>query len=64
MSDLLKSERITVRFSPEQIARIEKASEIEGRRRGEMVDAGTLLRELTMPRVDEIIAGAVLTQGG
>jgi hypothetical protein len=63
MSDLYKTERMTIRWSAEQLARIERAAEIQSRRKGELIEPGTLVRDLTMPGVDEILASVEATAG-
>lgn len=58
MDDLLKSERLMVRYTPDQLDRISRAAVIQSRRRGEIVDPSSLVRELTVPAVSEILASA------
>lgn len=58
MSKLYKTARMTIRWSPDQFARIERAAKIESRRRGELIEPGALVREVTMPRIEEILAAA------
>jgi hypothetical protein len=58
MDDLLKSERLQMRLTPDQLDRIERAAAIVSRRRGELVDPSSLARELAVPGVNEILASA------
>lgn len=58
MSDLFKTERETIRFTKEQARRLALAAKIESRRKGELVETGPLLRDLGMPLVTAIVAGA------
>jgi hypothetical protein len=53
-----KTERITVRVSPEQRSRLAAAAKAESKRRGELIEPSQLLREGGMARVDEILAAA------
>lgn len=53
----VKKERLTVRLSSQEAADLEKAARLESGRRRENVEESTLLRELAMPRVREILAG-------
>jgi uncharacterized protein (DUF1778 family) len=53
-----KKDRFLVRVTADQRRRLERAATIETQRRGELVGVATLLRELAMPRVDEIILAA------
>ena len=62
MDDLLKSERLQMRLTPDQLARIERAAVIESRRRGELVDPSTLAREKVVPAADEILASATVQE--
>ncbi len=58
----VKKERLTVRLSSQDAADLAKAASLESRRRREIVDESTLLRELAMPRVRELLAGELVLQ--
>ena len=58
MSDLLKTERETIRFSKQQARWLALAAAIESRRKGEVIETGPLLRELGMHQVNEILSSA------
>lgn len=55
MRQLVKKHQVHVRLSPQEAAHLERAAHLESKRRGEIVGAATLLRELAMPRVREIV---------
>lgn len=55
MNGLSKDARLTVRFSPVQLADLDSAAKIESQRRGEIVEPSTLLRELCMSAVRDIL---------
>lgn len=57
MKSLVKKKRLLVRLTSQEASEVERAARLESRRRGEIVGESTLLRELAMPRVREIIAG-------
>lgn len=48
--------RLTVRFTPEQRRRLELVAQAESRRRGEVMELATLIREFVMRRVEELLA--------
>jgi hypothetical protein len=56
MRSLNKVSRITVRLTPDQERRTEAAAAIVSRQKGESVKPSTLLRELAMPHIDQIVA--------
>jgi len=56
LKSLVKKKRLLVRVTSQEASEVERAARIESRRRGEIVGESTLLRELAMPRVREIIA--------
>jgi len=56
MRSLVKKARITVRLSSEQARKLSEAAQRESRRRGELVDESTLLRELGMAAVEQLLA--------
>lgn len=51
MSDLLKTERETIRFSKQQARWLSLAAAIESRRTGERVEVGPLLREIGVSEI-------------
>jgi hypothetical protein len=56
MSGLSKTKPLPIRFTAQQRKRIADAARIVSRRRGEIVDASTLFRELGMQAIDELLA--------
>jgi hypothetical protein len=56
MKRLVKKKELKLRLTAQDAADLEKAARIESRRRGEIVGESTLLRELGMPRVRELLA--------
>jgi hypothetical protein len=58
MRRLVKNKELKIRLSSQDAADLEKAARMESRRRGEIVGDSTLLRELAMPRVRELLAAA------
>ena len=56
MVALLKEHRLTSRFTEEQRQRLVRACGLLSRLRGEAVKPGTLIREATMGKVEEILA--------
>ncbi len=56
MKRLVKTKELKLRLSSQDAADLQKAARIESRRRGEIVGESTLLRELGMPRVRELLA--------
>jgi hypothetical protein len=58
MKRLVKKKRLLVRLSPQDAADVDRAARLESRRRGEVVGESTLLRELAMPKVRELLATA------
>lgn len=57
MKSLVKKQRLLVRLTEQDAADLERAARLESRRRGELVGESTLLRELAMPRVREVLQG-------
>ncbi len=55
MRSLVKKSRITVRLTAEQARKLAEAAHQEARRRGELVDESTLLRELGMAGVERLL---------
>ena len=58
MRSLHKKEATTIRWTPAQLKDIERAVQVETRRRGELVDRAALIRELAMAGVEKILADA------
>lgn len=58
MQRLHKKAQISVRWTPDQLREIEKAARIESRRRGEIVERASLVRELTLQGVERILSDA------
>jgi hypothetical protein len=59
MKTLVKSKKYHVRVTGQEAEDLEKAVRLERRRRGDAtVGAATLLRELAMPKVRELLAQA------
>lgn len=56
MRSLVKKRPLFIRLTSQEAADVERAARIESRRRGELVGRSTLVRELAMPRVREIVA--------
>lgn len=56
MRDLRKSENLTIRFTPEQREKLERAAQQRSRTVGEIVEAGALAREYIMAGVDRDLA--------
>jgi hypothetical protein len=56
MKSLNKIRRVTVRLTDSQDERLTKAAKLVSREREERVDESTLLRDLAMPGVDELLA--------
>lgn len=54
----VKNKTLMVRLRGQDMADVERAAKLETQRRGEIVGESTLLRELAMPRVREIVAAA------
>jgi hypothetical protein len=52
MKSLRKTGQLTIRFTKEQLVKLRQAAAAESRRRGEVVDPGTLLREMAMAEID------------
>ena len=61
MKSLVKKRVANVRLSQQQAVDLERAAKLESARRGEIIGESTLLRELAMPRVREILQGAALS---
>lgn len=55
MSSLLKTERDTIRFTPQQAHWLALAAAIESRRKGAKVEAGPLLRDVGVPVIKATI---------
>ena len=62
MKRLVKTKELKLRLSPQDAADLEKAARMESKRRGEIVGDSTLLRELAMPLVRELLAGEPVVQ--
>ena len=58
VSDLALTERMTIRFSGRQVQRAGRAARILSRRRGQLVDEGTLVRETAIEAIEVILANA------
>lgn len=58
MKSLRKKDQIGVPVNAEQRRKIERAADIISRQRSEIVPMAVLVRELLMPKVEEIIAAA------
>lgn len=58
MRRLVKKKELKLRLTTQDAADLEKAARLESQRRGEIVGESTLLRELAMPRVRELLADA------
>lgn len=58
MRRLVKSKELKMRLTPQDAADLERAAKVESRKRGELVGESTLLRELAMPHVRQIVADA------
>jgi hypothetical protein len=58
MRALVKKHAVQVRLSDRDAADLAKAARVETKRRGEIVGDATLLRELAMPRVRELLTEA------
>lgn len=58
MKDLRKSDKLTIRFTEEQRAKLERAALKRSRAVGELVEAGTLAREYIMAGVERDLASA------
>jgi electron transfer flavoprotein alpha/beta subunit len=58
MRRLVKTKELKLRLNPEDAAAVERAARLESQRRREIVGESTLLRELAMPRVRELLAAA------
>lgn len=58
MPSVFKEKRLTVRFSALELADLKRAARIETKLRQERVEESTLVRELAMPRIREILAEA------
>lgn len=56
MRAVVKKHQVQVRLSDQDAADLGRAAKQETKRRGELVGEATLLRELAMPRVREILA--------
>lgn len=56
MKTLVKKKSVFVRLNRQDAIDLEKAAQLESQRRGEIVGAATLLRELGMVRVRELLA--------
>jgi hypothetical protein len=56
MKSLVKTQRLVIRLSRREALDVVRAAEGESRRRGELVGAATLMRELAMPHVRELLA--------
>ncbi len=53
---LAKTDRITVRFTPDQVEILETAAKLQSAYVGEIVEPSTLIRELVMPRAKRLVA--------
>jgi len=53
---LVKKNSLFVRLNDQDAADVKKAAAIESRRRGEIVGEATLVRELAMPLIRDIVA--------
>lgn len=51
MSRPIKTDRETIRFTPEQSRRLSIAAKILSRRKGEIVEPGPLLRDMGLPHI-------------
>lgn len=58
MASLNKVHRMSIRLTPDQERRATAAAKITSRLKGETVAPSTLVRELAMPQIDQIIAEA------
>lgn len=58
MASLNKVSRLTIRLSRDQERRVAAAAAITSRKRGEAVKPSTLVRDVAMPAIDQIIADA------
>lgn len=56
MDDLVKAGSLNIRLSKDQRQRLTEAADIVSRQRGEVVDLGTLARELIVQGADDIRA--------
>ena len=56
MKSLNKIARVTVRLTEVQHEKLVRAARLVGRDRAERVDESSLLRELAMPKVDDLLA--------
>lgn len=61
MKSLRKDDQLNIRCRRKVKRRVEKAAQIESRRRveagGDVIEAGPLVLELAMPGIDRILAG-------
>jgi hypothetical protein len=55
MSSLLKTERETIRFTPQQSRWLALSALIESRRKGSKIEAGPLLRDVGLPVIKATI---------
>lgn len=53
---LVKKRRLLVRLTAQDADDLEKAARLESQRRGEIVGESTLLREVAMPAVRDLLA--------
>jgi len=51
VQDLRKTQLMSVRLAPGQLRAIKQAARLESRRRGEVVDESTLVRELALAAI-------------
>jgi hypothetical protein len=58
MKSLVKKAEFKVKLNREDAADLRRLMELESQRRREIVGGGTLLRELAMPRVRELLAAS------
>jgi uncharacterized protein (DUF1778 family) len=53
---LHKTDKLTIRFTPDQSRSIDRAAKLESERRGELVEQSTLVREIALLGVEQILA--------
>lgn len=53
-----KKASLNIRFTTEQRRKINRAADLETRRTRQNVEPSTLVRELVMPKIEEILASA------
>lgn len=58
MRSLIKKNRLVIRLTAVDAVDLGRAARLESKRRGEVVGESTLLRELAMPKVRELLASA------